>query len=79
MAAAMIHKESSCGIDLERMRSKLIRIQDKFVNESEHNYLGDLQNYVLFGVAKKFSTKSTDGKNSACVMKPSLNLSRMMS
>ncbi|WP_421872400.1 4'-phosphopantetheinyl transferase family protein [Marinoscillum sp.] len=53
MAAAMIHKESSCGIDLERMRSKLIRIQDKFVNESEHNYLGDLQKLCAIWCGKE--------------------------
>lgn len=45
MAAAMIHLHNPCGIDLERAREKLIKIQDKFINPSEaayRNHLGKL-------------------------------------
>ncbi|MEQ8474548.1 MAG: 4'-phosphopantetheinyl transferase superfamily protein [Marinoscillum sp.] len=42
MAAAMIHLKDFCGIDLERTRDKLIKIEDKFINESESQYRGDL-------------------------------------
>lgn len=53
MAAAMIHKESPCGIDLERMRSKLIRIQDKFVNETEAAYLNNLEKLCAIWCGKE--------------------------
>ncbi len=42
MAAAMIHKKSSCGIDLERPRHKLFSIKDKFINGREKKYVDDL-------------------------------------
>ena len=42
MAAALIDLKKPCGIDLERTRSKLIRISDKFINESEKEYAKDL-------------------------------------
>lgn len=53
MAAAMIHKESPCGIDLERMRSKLIRIQDKFVNDTETAYLNNLEKLCAIWCGKE--------------------------
>ena len=53
MAAAMIHKKSPCGIDLERMRSKLIRIQDKFVNETETAYLNNLEKLCAIWCGKE--------------------------
>ncbi len=53
MAAAMIHKESPCGIDLERMRSKLIRIQDKFVNVTESAYLNNLEKLCAIWCGKE--------------------------
>lgn len=39
MAAALIHLHKPCGIDLERVRPKLVKIQHKFVNENEEAYL----------------------------------------
>ena len=53
MAAAMIHQDSSCGIDLERTRGKLVRIQDKFVNESEHAYLDNLEKLCAIWCGKE--------------------------
>lgn len=41
MAAAIIHKSKPCGIDLERVRQKLVKIQHKFVNSNEEQYLND--------------------------------------
>lgn len=42
MAAAMIHLDKSCGIDLERARRKLLTIQDKFLNKEEHLFANDI-------------------------------------
>ena len=42
MAAAIIDLTKPCGIDLERTRSKLMRISHKFINESEKQYANDL-------------------------------------
>lgn len=53
MAAAMIHKESPCGIDLERMRNKLIRIQDKFVNDTEAAYRNNLEKLCAIWCGKE--------------------------
>ena len=53
MAAAMIHLEKSCGIDLERARKKLITIQDKFLNESEIHYAGDIDKLCAIWCGKE--------------------------
>lgn len=42
MAAAMIHKGASCGIDLERPRHKLFSVREKFINGREKKYVDDL-------------------------------------
>lgn len=53
MAAAMIHLNHSCGIDLERARQKLISIQDKFINDSEKQYLGQLDKLCAIWCGKE--------------------------
>lgn len=53
MAAAMLHLHSPCGIDLERARPKLIRAQDKFLNESEIQYRNDLDRLCAIWCGKE--------------------------
>lgn len=53
MAAAMIHLEKSCGIDLERARKKLISIQDKFLNDSEQIYANDVDKLCAIWCGKE--------------------------
>ncbi|WP_421894313.1 4'-phosphopantetheinyl transferase family protein [Marinoscillum sp.] len=53
MAAAMIHLHNPCGIDLERARNKLVKIQDKFVNEREIAYRDNLQKLCAIWCGKE--------------------------
>ncbi len=53
MAAAMIHLHNPCGIDLERARNKLIKIQDKFINEREIEYRDNLQKLCAIWCGKE--------------------------
>jgi len=53
MAAAMIHLNHSCGIDLERARQKLIAIQDKFINESEAEHHDNLNKLCAIWCGKE--------------------------
>lgn len=53
MAAAMIHTNKSCGIDLERVRKKLVKIQHKFVNSNEEAYLNDLNKLCAIWCGKE--------------------------
>ncbi|XOV93859.1 MAG: 4'-phosphopantetheinyl transferase family protein [Bacteroidota bacterium] len=52
MAAAMIHRINSCGIDLERPRHKLFSIKDKFINGKEKKY-DDLYNLCAVWCGKE--------------------------
>lgn len=53
MAAAMIHLNNSCGIDLERTRRKLINIQGKFINQTEHHYADNLDKLCAIWCGKE--------------------------
>ncbi|MEQ9304341.1 MAG: 4'-phosphopantetheinyl transferase superfamily protein [Marinoscillum sp.] len=53
MAAAMIHLKDFCGIDLERTRDKLIRIENKFINASETQYSGNLEKLCAIWCGKE--------------------------
>ena len=53
MAAAMIHLHNPCGIDLERARNKLIKIQNKFINEREIEYRDNLQKLCAIWCGKE--------------------------
>lgn len=53
MAVAMIDMEKPCGIDLERPRDKMIRVQDKFLHKSEQKYKDDLQKLATIWCAKE--------------------------
>lgn len=37
--AAIIISETKCGIDMEKQRDKIIRIQDKFIHEQEETFI----------------------------------------
>lgn len=53
MAAAMIHLNKPCGIDLERKRQKLVIIRHKFINEREHAYRNDLDKLCAIWCGKE--------------------------
>lgn len=53
MAAAMIHRKESCGIDLERPRHKLFSIHEKFINSREKKYVDDLYNLCAVWCGKE--------------------------
>lgn len=53
MAAAQINLKAPCGIDLERARGKLLKIQDKFLNESETAYKNDLNKLCAIWCGKE--------------------------
>ena len=53
MAAAIIHLQRPCGIDLERVRQKLLKIQHKFINESEAMYKNNLDKLCAIWCGKE--------------------------
>lgn len=53
MAAAMIHLNSPCGIDLERARHKLILTQDKYINQAEIQYRDNLSKLCAIWCGKE--------------------------
>lgn len=53
IASAMIHLNKPCGIDMERPREKHIRVQEKFINETEKAFKSDLMNLCAIWCAKE--------------------------
>ena len=53
MAAAMIHLNAPCGIDLELPRHKLLQVKDKFINGSEKAYTENLKQLCTVWCAKE--------------------------
>ena len=53
IAAAMIHLEKPCGIDMERPREKHRLVQHKFLHEAELSYQNDLKNLCTIWCAKE--------------------------
>lgn len=53
MAAVLINRNRVCGIDLERQRSALIKIQHKFLHKSELQYQNDLERLCAIWCAKE--------------------------
>ena len=53
IAAAMIHLEKPCGIDMERPREKHRLVQHKFLHDSEMNFKDDLKNLCAIWCAKE--------------------------
>lgn len=53
MACAMLHLKKPCGIDLERPKEKILRIQSKFMNDSEVKYRDDLEKISTIWCAKE--------------------------
>ncbi len=53
IAAAMIHLEKPCGIDMERPREKHRLVQHKYLHESEQSFRDDLKNLCAIWCAKE--------------------------
>ncbi len=53
-AGAMVHRQTACGIDIERKREKVSTIAQKFVNEKEKHWVdGDITNLTILWSAKE--------------------------
>jgi len=53
-AAAIIHKEKPCGIDLEHIQDKMVRVSSRFLSETELETTGtDLQKICIYWCAKE--------------------------
>ena len=53
-AGAMLHLNSSCGIDIERLKEKIRIIAPKFINEQENQWVnGDIEKLVTVWSAKE--------------------------
>ena len=53
IASGIIHLERPCGIDMERPREKHLKVQKKFINESEKKYKSDLMRLCAIWCAKE--------------------------
>ncbi|MEM7297588.1 MAG: 4'-phosphopantetheinyl transferase superfamily protein [Bacteroidota bacterium] len=53
IAAAMIHTDKPCGIDMERPREKHKLVQHKYLHESEEEFRDDLQKLCAIWCAKE--------------------------
>lgn len=53
IAAAMIHLNKPCGIDMERPREKHIAVQYKYLHESEMQFENDLKKLCTIWCAKE--------------------------
>ncbi|MDE0470360.1 MAG: 4'-phosphopantetheinyl transferase superfamily protein [Ekhidna sp.] len=53
IASAMIHLKKPCGIDMERPRETHLKVQKKFINESEKKYQSDLMSLCPIWCAKE--------------------------
>ncbi len=60
MAAVMFSK-TECGIDIEQLRPKILRIQDKFLSEEERKrYFGNIELLTLIWSAKESIYKALE-------------------
>ncbi|MBC6425824.1 MAG: 4-phosphopantetheinyl transferase family protein [Ekhidna sp.] len=53
IASGMIHLEKSCGIDIEHPGKNYLKVQKKFINESEKKYKYDLMSLCAIWCAKE--------------------------
>lgn len=53
MACVMINLNKACGVDLERQRQALFKIQDKFLHKSEAQYRDDIHKLCAIWCAKE--------------------------
>lgn len=53
IAAAMIHLEKPCGIDMEQPREKLVTVQAKYLHASETQFKGQLEKLCAIWCAKE--------------------------
>lgn len=53
-AVVMIHKERACGLDIERIDKKVLKIKDKFLNHDEADYIGEsVKNATIYWTIKE--------------------------
>ena len=57
MAAAMIHLDAPCGIDIELPKSKLVNIQSKILHKSEYQYKNNVVNLCKIWITKEVRFK----------------------
>ena len=57
MAAAMIHLDAPCGIDIESPRNQLIKIQSKILHESEYQHKNNAFNLCKIWIVKEVLIK----------------------
>ncbi|MDB9930158.1 hypothetical protein N8385_04830 [Cyclobacteriaceae bacterium] len=57
MAAAMIHLDAPCGIDIESPRNQLIKIQSKILHLSEYQHKDNALNLCKIWIAKEVLIK----------------------
>ena len=57
MAAAMIHLDAPCGIDIESPRNQLIKIQSKILHLSEYQHKDNVLNLCKIWIAKEVLIK----------------------
>ncbi len=53
IASAMIHLTQPCGIDMERPREKLFKVQHKFISPTEKKYATNLRRLCAIWCAKE--------------------------
>jgi 4'-phosphopantetheinyl transferase len=53
MASVMINQHKVCGVDLERQRSALLKIQHKFLHKEEFQYIDDINKLCAIWCAKE--------------------------
>ena len=63
VAAVLINLRRPCGIDMELRRSKLVKVQDKFLHEKESQYKDDLEQLCRIWSAKEVLFKVHGEKN----------------
>ena len=57
MAAAMIHLDAPCGIDIELPKSKLVNIQSKILHKSEYQHKNNIINLCKIWLTKEVMIK----------------------
>ena len=57
MAAAMIHLDAPCGIDIELPQSQLVKIQSKILHKSEYQHKDNIFNLCKIWMAKEVLIK----------------------
>lgn len=63
-AAAIVHSEKPCGIDMEHIQEKMVRVSSRFLSDSELQNTGeDLEKICIYWCAKEAMYKLYNLKN----------------